>query len=368
MTKNAVATVLAILLTGPLTVACAQEGGQEAASGGDGLTQEVVARIGERAITGQELEDKLGAQLSRLRQQEYDLRSKALKELVIDLLAEEAAQKQGISKEEFYRLNVEEKVGEPAEEQIEATLAQYRSRLPDDEEQARARVVDFLRQQQVGARQQALSQELMDAADVVFLLEPPRVEVRVDPEDPVRGAKDAAVTIVEFSDFQCPYCNRVQQSLDRILQEYGDRVQLVFKQFPLGNHPEARPAAEATLCAKDQGKFWEMHDWVFGNQRQLQREGYIGEAKELGLDVELFTACLDDHRHTAQVDLNGEQGKSWGVTGTPAAFVNGRFMSGAQPYESFRDVVVDELKKAGLPTEPLEKPENDAEGETEAEA
>ena len=165
---------------------------------------------------------------------------------------------------------------------------------------------------------------------------------------PGKGSEDAPVTIVEFSDFECPFCSRVVPTLDRISERYGDQVRIVFRQFPLDNlHPNARKAAEASLCAEEQGKFWEMHDAMFANQRQLQVAQLKRQAGELGLDTNAFDECLDSGRHAAQVQADVDAGAGLGVTGTPAFLINGRFLSGAQPFEAFEKVIEDELRRAG---------------------
>jgi protein-disulfide isomerase len=165
---------------------------------------------------------------------------------------------------------------------------------------------------------------------------------------PAKGPAEAAVTIVEFSDFQCPYCSRVLPTLDRIQQSYGDKVRLVFRQFPLRSiHPQAQKAAEASLCAHDQQKFWEMHDAMFGDAKQLGIDQLKAKAASLGLDTEAFNECLDSSRHAEQVQGDVVAGSQAGVTGTPAMFVNGRFLSGAQPYEAIAKLIDEEL--AGSP-------------------
>jgi len=163
-------------------------------------------------------------------------------------------------------------------------------------------------------------------------------------DSPVRGAEDAAVTIVEFSDFQCPYCGRVGPTLERLLEEYPDQVRLVYKHLPLSFHRSALPAAKAAVAAGRQDRFWEMHDLIFENQGALTEEKFLEHARALGLDVERFQqdyASEDVAREIAE-DMN--QARRLGVTGTPGFFINGRFTSGAQPYESFKSKIEAELR------------------------
>ena len=159
------------------------------------------------------------------------------------------------------------------------------------------------------------------------------------------GPIDAPVTIVEFSDFQCPFCSRVIPTLKQIEESYGDKVRLVFRQFPLHRlHPQAQKAAEASLCADDQGKFWEMHDAMFADQRGLAVDSLKAKAAELELDTATFDECLDSGKYAERIETDLAEGAAVGVTGTPAMFINGRFLSGAVPYEQIAAVIDQELE------------------------
>lgn len=160
-----------------------------------------------------------------------------------------------------------------------------------------------------------------------------------------KGPDDALVTIVEFSDFECPFCNKVVPTLKQIQDTYGDKVRIVFKHNPLPFHANAPLASEYALAAGQQGKFWEMHDKLFANQQALQRDSLVSYAKDLGLDVSKFQKDLDDPELTTWVKSDTEEGSKIGVRGTPATFVNGRLVSGAQPFEAFKAIVDEELKK-----------------------
>lgn len=176
----------------------------------------------------------------------------------------------------------------------------------------------------------------------------PAVEATVD-DDPSRGPEDAAVTIIEFSDFQCPYCARFQQqTLPQILSEYGDRVRFVYRDFPLTSiHPNALKAAEASECADDQGKYWEYHDLLFQNQSALDEESLKAYAASLGVDTDAFNECLDSNKHMSEVRKDLEDGIAAGVQGTPAFFINGQLVSGAQPFAAFQSVIEAALEDAG---------------------
>ena len=157
----------------------------------------------------------------------------------------------------------------------------------------------------------------------------------------------APITIVEFSDFQCPYCARLIPTLEEVKKKYGDKVRIVFQQYPLAFHQFAQKAAEASLCAHEQGKFWELHDAMFQNQQNLAVEQLKAKATELGMNADQFNACLDQGKFASQVAADLEAGTKAGVNGTPAMFINGRFLSGAQPLGEITKVIDDELQRKG---------------------
>ncbi len=181
---------------------------------------------------------------------------------------------------------------------------------------------------------------------VAYLLEPLRIEVAVD-GFPARGPADAPVTIVEFSDFECPYCARLAPVLDEVKRQYGDTVRVVYRHYPLtGIHPDAWKAAEASLCAGEQGRFWELHDLMFADQGALTAAHLKAKAERLNLDAEAFGECLDSGRYYDAVLADVRAGDAAGVSGTPAMFINGRFVGGAVPFAALVELIDDELRRA----------------------
>jgi protein-disulfide isomerase len=174
------------------------------------------------------------------------------------------------------------------------------------------------------------------------------VDVSVD-DDPAQGPEDAAVTIIEFSDFQCPYCARFDaETLPQILSNYGDRVRFVYRDFPLTSlHQYAVKAAEASECADDQGAYWKYHDLLFQNQSALDDASLKNYAASLGLDTAAFNQCLDSDSNMSEIQKDYQDGIAAGVQGTPAFFVNGVLISGAQPYSVFQAAIEAALKEAG---------------------
>jgi protein-disulfide isomerase len=177
------------------------------------------------------------------------------------------------------------------------------------------------------------------------MLEAPRYMVPTTDKDPVRGNAAAPVTIVEFSDFQCPYCARVTPTLAHVREVYGDKVKIVFKDYPLPNHAQAPKAAEAARCASEQQKFWEMHDAMFANQRALEVPGLKQTARAIGLDGAKFDQCLDSGKWAGVIGEGSALGDKMGVNSTPTLYVNGRALVGAMPFENFKSIIDEELTK-----------------------
>lgn len=171
-----------------------------------------------------------------------------------------------------------------------------------------------------------------------------------------RGPAAAPVTILEWSDFQCPYCKNAQDVLARLLAEYPDSLRLVFKDFPLRSHDRAVPAAVAARCAGAQGRFWEYHDLLFVAQPAFARDDLLGYARRLGLDVPAFTGCLDAGQFRDAVVADQREGREAGVRATPTFFINGRKIEGALPIEEFRDAIRQALREAGAAPPPADAP------------
>ena len=188
--------------------------------------------------------------------------------------------------------------------------------------------------------------KLQDKYKVEYKMEPIRVEVAAT--GPAKGPANAPVTIVEFSDFQCPFCSRLTPTIKQVEEKYGNKVRVVFRQYPLPFHQNAQKAAEASLCAADQGKFWEMHDAMFADQNALGVDQLKAKAATLGLNAEQFNSCVDSGKHAATIQADMKDGSAAGVSGTPALFINGRFINGAVPLEQITSVIDDELRRKGV--------------------
>ena len=162
-------------------------------------------------------------------------------------------------------------------------------------------------------------------------------------EGMTKGSKNSPVTLIEYSDYECPYCARAEATIKDVLDEYGSKIYFVYKDFPLPFHNNAQKAAEASRCALEQGKYWEYHDALFKNQQSLDTNSLKTYAKSLGLDEAKFSECLDSNKYTEKVKQDIEEGQSKGVTGTPTFFVNGKILVGAQPFDAFKEIIDKEL-------------------------
>ncbi len=306
----------------------------------------VVAVVGGEKLTEADIETALASEFRELERQRHQLLEKGLEKAIADKLVALESAKRGVSGDELISQEVEAKIQAPTDAEVDAFYEERKDQISQPKEQVAPRIRDFLRQQRGQELYAGLIESLKGEYGVRTYLEPLRVEV-ADAGAPAKGPADAPVTIIEFSDFECPYCSRVTPTLERVTKEYGEKVRLVFRQFPLNSiHPNAQKAAEASLCAHAQGRFWDMHDTMFKEQRALGVDQLKQKAARLELDTEEFNTCLDSGRYAAQVAADLEAGAEAGVSGTPAMFVNGRFLSGAQPYEAIAEVIDDELARA----------------------
>jgi len=347
---NRIAWIVVAAVTAGLfsTAGCsnASSDGKEAKGGGGGGP--VVLKVGDRTFTLEELDEKGMTFNLKPYQDLYEHRRQVVEQLINDMLLDQEAAKRSISRDELLRVEVTDKAAEIPDADVTAFYEQNKVSMggrPLDDD-LRVQIRQFLGQQRRAFAHQTFVKQLREGVNVEVLLDAPRVNIVVADGEPAKGPANAPVTIVEYSDFQCPYCAKVGPTLERIAQAYPDKVRIVFRDFPLPMHPEAQPAAEAAKCAQEQGQFWAYHDKLFLSQAQLGGESYKKFAEELGLDAQRFAACYDEGKYRQDVMVATRDGQQHGVTGTPAFFVNGRFFSGAMPFERFQAVIEEELAGA----------------------
>jgi protein-disulfide isomerase len=306
---------------------------------------DVVVRMGDESITLAEVDAKSKAIGMKAYQDLYDQRRLAIDQMVAEKLIDAEAESRGVTPDELLQAEITDKLPEISDSEVQAFYQQNSQAMGGREldDNLSMQIKQYLSQQNLGRIRQEFLDGLRSKSDVKITLAAPRVDLEVAADEPADGPASAPVTIVEYSDFQCPYCARVTSTLDQIKEAYGDKVRIVFRDYPLPSHPQAVPAAEAAKCANEQGKFWEYHDKLFASQRELGPEKYKEFAKELGLDMDEFDACVDSDKYVTQVRMMAQGGQQLGVSGTPAFFVNGRFLSGAKPFESFKSIIDEEL-------------------------
>jgi protein-disulfide isomerase len=352
-------TVL-LLLSGALLLAFGWmlAGGSVEATAAE-TTAENAAVVAGKNITMAELEMEAAAQLEQLdlqrqqmeiqfQQQRTQALLQSLDALVDKRLLEIEATAAGLTPEQLVEREVTAKIAKVTPEDVDAFYAQLQQQRPQGlppKEQIVTQIEAHLQQQNDEKARVDYMAAIRAKHNVEILLEEPRTEVAA--VGPAKGPETAPVTIVEFSDFECPFCSRVVPTLDQITAKYGDQVRLVFRQFPLNSiHANAQKAAEASLCAADQGKFWEMHDAMFADQQKLTVADLKATAERIGVDGAKFGECLDSGTYEQRVKDDVKAGTLAGVSGTPALFVNGRVLSGAQPFEAIAKIIDEELARA----------------------
>lgn len=317
----------------------------------------IAARVGDRTITVEEVDkhwqDTNPGTQAQARQALFDGRRQALDSMIAALLIEQAAKAKGVTAKQFTDAEMARRIKPVTDAEISAFYEGNKERMQGRPlDRMGPAIRQFLDEQRSTEARAALIAELRSAGPPVrLLLDPPRQQVALAPDDLSEGDAGAPVTIVEFSDFQCPFCAQAAPTLARIRSTYGKQVRFVWKDLPLtAIHPQAFTASEAGWCANEQGRFWNYHDHLFANRGALQPEDLKKYAGEMKLDTAKFGACLDSSKYGDRVRQSMKQASSLGVTSTPSTFINGRLVSGAQPYAEFAAVIDDEIERAKQPT------------------
>jgi predicted DsbA family dithiol-disulfide isomerase len=315
----------------------------------------IVARVGDETVTASELDawikdDLFARQTSGGNPAKvYDLRAQSLERMIMERIVAAEAARRNLTDEEFIDAEITA-LGEVTDEEVAQF---YQERIDQMGEQPFDQVAPRIRDYLTRFRAQTVAEKLFGEAGVDLLLERPRVEVSAI--GPSRGPANAPVTIVEFSDFECPFCSRALPAIEEVMERYPDDVRLVYRHMPLDRiHKRARVAAEASHCAHDQGQFWAYHDLIFANKNALGDEDLKRFAEELNLDVAAWEECMAEGKFADAIEADVEAARSIGITGTPAFVINGVMLSGAKPVEDFVTVIEAELKP------PETTPEEDA--------
>jgi protein-disulfide isomerase len=299
-------------------------------------------------ITVKQLEEALATQLAKLQEQRYQLMQSKLDELIEQRLLEQEAKRRDVTVEALVKAEITSRTPEVTDADVTKFIDENKARLRGDVADLRPKVREYLANERAASQRRAYVEALRQKTAVEVMLEEPepiRIAVKVDGAF-AKGPKDAPVTIVEFSDFHCPFCRGAVATLQEVLRQYPGKVRWVYRDFPIASlHPQAAKAAEAARCAGEQGKFWEYHDLLFDSQKQTALSDYKRFADQLKLDQKGFATCLESGRHQAAVESDVEDGARLGITGTPTFFINGRLLVGNQPVDNFKKVIEAELRQ-----------------------
>lgn len=306
---------------------------------GQAKQKEPVAVVGGQTIYDDDLLPLVQGQVFQLRLQEYEVKSKVLENLVNQTLLEAEAKRKGIPAQKLLEQEVDAKVPEPTEAELQALYIVQKEQLKKSFDELKAQLQQLLKHAKLQQARLDYYKRLREQAGVSILLKKPRVEAAYDPSR-LRGNPKAPVVILEFSDFQCPYCQSVQPTLKNLLAKYEGRVSLAYRDLPLRDiHPQAERAAEASRCAGEQGKFWEYHDRLFEHPDKLTQQGLIEQARSLKLDEKQFDSCLSTGKYKEQIEQDRQLGLSAGITGTPGFIINGDLLTGSLPQDAFEKAV-----------------------------
>lgn len=310
---------------------------------GEVITEDSVRKAAARELDS--AEQKRARAEAAYQRETHEIMERTLDTMIQDALLRAEAGKRNIPQDALIRQEVDAKVPIPTLADVEAFYNQNKARIQGTREQAFGEIRLYLTDQRRTEALRKLLDRLRAQYEVNSDLETWRVDVATAGH-PIRGNPDAPVTLVEFSDFECPYCGGLFPTLKQIEENHRGNVRVVYRQYPLASHRNAQKAAEASLCANEQNRFWDFHDALFANQRDLTVDALKRRADELRLDTKAFNKCLDSGKHADTVRRDIQEGSLLGVTGTPALFINGRPLSGNQPYAVINGIVEEELRRA----------------------
>ena len=307
-------------------------------------SKKAVAIVDGQSIYEDELAAASEGQLAALRNQEFEIKRNALNGLIEQKLLDAAAKKKGVTTEQLLNQEVNSKVVDPSDDEVSGYYFGMRDRIKAPLDSVKGALRANLKDAKIRQAREDYLKRLRSESSLAIMISPPRVQVAADPAR-LRGNAKAPITIVEFSDYQCPYCHSVEPTVKQVLAKYGDKVTLSYRDLPLtAIHDHAEIAAEASRCALEQGKFWEYHDQLF-TATNLDKDALIGYARDLKLDDKQFSSCLTSEKYKTDIAKDAEEGRKAGLSGTPGFFINGIEISGAQPLDAFNRIIDDELAR-----------------------
>jgi protein-disulfide isomerase len=312
---------------------------------GESITDDQVQKAAAPAL--ERLESKRQQFLITLERDKKGAVEDALEEIVNDKLLAAEAKKRNISVNDLVQQEVDNKVAVPNEDAVRKFYDDNKAVINGSFIETALQIRNYLMEKAHDDALSALFAKLKKDYGYKSLVEPDRTTVQTQGH-PSKGPADAPVTIVEFSDFECPFCGGLFPTLKKVEQNYPEKVRIVYRQFPLNNlHPHAQKAAEASLCANEQNKFWQLHDAMFTDQQNLTVDDLKSKAASLSLNAANFAMCLDSGKYAPAIRDSLAEGNKAGVDGTPALFINGRYLGGNQPYDEIAKIIEDELLRTG---------------------
>jgi protein-disulfide isomerase len=302
-----------------------------------------IAEIGGKPVYEQEIDSRVQGRLMQLQHQEYEIKEQALESYINDQVVANQAKAEGLTSQELLSRQVDAKIPPPSDDAVRAYYVAQPSLQGRPFEQVKEQLRLTLRNALIAKARQDYIASLRAKANVQVLLQPPRFQVTYDSAR-LRGNPRAPVVIVEFSDFQCPYCRAAEATVRQVLAKYPDKVSLAYRDLPLSQiHPLAENAAEASRCAEEQGKFWPYHDLLMSDPPKLDQASLLADARSLDLNEKQFGSCLSTGKYAAAVQNDRDAAMALGVTGTPGFFINGTPLTGDQPLAVFEKAIQEAL-------------------------
>jgi predicted DsbA family dithiol-disulfide isomerase len=308
---------------------------------------DAVAEVDGRKIGLDEIDAAIEPELARIKSEQYAARKAKLEEMIDDALLAHRAKELDVPTAELVKREITAKTKLPSDEDVKATFEKVKDRTTASFDAVAPQIREMLARKATTERRNEVLAALRKEAHVVVRLAPPRFAIDIAGGHS-NGAKNAPITFVEFSDYQCPFCGRSQATVAEVLEKYGGRIHHVFMDFPIASiHPFAKPAAVASRCAEEQGKYDEYHRLLFDRQRELSTDNFKRWAADLKMDAAKFDACLESGKFDSLIEESIRVGERVGVSGTPGFFVNGIPIHGAQPFTVFEKTIDEELTRAG---------------------
>lgn len=350
MTKFRIGTGLAVtLMTATLFFACNKEVESKASYVfKPAPTNGAIFKVGEETINEAEFNKGIESDVYEAEMKVYEIKFGRLQGMLLEKFMNQDPNKKGLSNDDYLAKFIAKDI-KVSDKDIEKFIVDRQVPKEQVNPEIKERIKQYIEmEKKKEAVDKWLADKVTKAKVEIYLKKPERPTFNVDVTGaPFKGNKDAKVTIVEYSDFQCPFCAKGTKVVEDIQKKYGSKVKIAFKHFPLPFHNQARLASEASLCANEQNSnlFWKMHDAMFADQTKLDRQNLIETAKKVGVKEDAFVKCLDAKKYAGNVEADVVQGQDLAIKSTPTFFINGKLLMGAQPIEAFSEVIDEELAK-----------------------